>query len=313
MKTWPALDVRFISPAPAEARDFLHEQLSAALDDLGPTAIQESEEHWLVFFANREGRDRAAAALHSALAGELDVSPLDVEDEDWAKRSQQDLTAVRIENVTITPPWLALRDTGSHPEAPPFTIVIQPSMGFGTGHHATTRLCTRLLQHLDLAGRTVLDVGTGSGVLALVAHALGAGAVVAVDDDADAVESARENLELNGVKDGIDLRVADFRGLAAPRSDVVVANLTGGLLVRSAEILAGAVAPGGSLIISGVTLEEEAAVVAAFAPWMTVVERMAEQEWMGAVLRGALQPGGETGRATLVSVARSGAGAAGRT
>jgi ribosomal protein L11 methyltransferase len=169
------------------------------------------------------------------------------------------------------------------------TVVIQPSMGFGTGHHATTRLCTALLQQLDLSGRTALDVGTGSGVLALAALALGARSVLAVDDDADAIESARENLALNGGPAGLELRVADFRGLPANTFDVVVANLTGGLLARSAEVLAGAVAPGGSLIISGVTLEEEAEVLRALVPWMAVVERLTEDEWVAARLQIAPQ------------------------
>ena len=131
----------------------------------------------------------------------------------------------------------------------------------------------------------MLDVGTGSGVLALAARALGARSVLAVDDDPDAIESARENLALNGGAVGIELRVADFRSLPANRFDVVVANLTGGLLARSADALAGAVGPGGTLVISGVTLEEEAEVVRAFAPWMAVVERLAEDEWMAALLR----------------------------
>jgi len=109
-------------------------------------------------------------------------------------------------------------------------------------------------------------------------------------DEANAIESARENLALNGVVEGIDLRVGDFRGLEAVRSDVVVANLTGGLLASSAEILAGAVAPGGTLVISGVTLEEEAGVLSAFACWMTVAERIAEDEWMAARLEPRTTP-----------------------
>jgi ribosomal protein L11 methyltransferase len=157
-------------------------------------------------------------------------------------------------------------------------------MGFGTGHHQTTRLCAAILQRIDLTGRAVLDVGTGSGVLALVSRALGARSVRAVDDDPDAIESARENLALNGGGSGIELRVGDFRELPAGLFDVVVANLTGGLLAGSAEVLAGAVAPGGTLVISGVTLDEEADVLAAFASWMTVAERLAEDEWMAARL-----------------------------
>jgi ribosomal protein L11 methyltransferase len=281
-RQWPALDIRFPVSSPDE-KPQLEARLSAALDDFAPSAIQELDDRWLVFFSSSDDRDRAAAALSAESRDRFVAEPSDVADEDWARRSQQDLGAVEVGRVVIAPPWVV-----ADLEAPALgrvTVVIQPSMGFGTGHHATTRLCTALLQRLDLPGRTVLDVGTGSGVLALVARALGARAVLAVDDDPDAVESARENLGLNGGPAGIELRVADFRGLPANPFDVVVANLTGGLLARSADVLAGAVAPGGSLVISGVTLEEEAEVLRAFAPWMAVVERLTEDEWVAALLR----------------------------
>jgi ribosomal protein L11 methyltransferase len=279
---WPALDVRFQASSPDDL-SHLKDRLSAALDDFAPTAIQELDDRWLVFFGSSDDRDRAAEALSAASRGRFATEPMDVADEDWARRSQQELGAVEVGRVVIAPPWAVA--------APPahaldrVTVVIQPSMGFGTGHHATTRLCTALLQRLDLSGRTILDVGTGSGVLALVALALGARSVLAVDDDPDAIESARENLALNGGPPGLELRVADFRELPAITFDVVVANLTGGLLARSAEVLAGVVAPDGCLVISGVTLEEEAAVLRAFAPWMDVVERFTEDEWVAALLR----------------------------
>jgi len=157
-------------------------------------------------------------------------------------------------------------------------------MGFGTGHHATTRLCAALLQRLDLRGRRALDVGTGSGVLALVARALGADPVVAVDNDADAIESARESLGLNGVTD-IDLRLGDLRDLPLQPADVVTANLTGGLLVRTADQLTDLVATGGCLILSGVTRDEEADVTAAFRARLTLAERMDEDEWVGLLFR----------------------------
>jgi ribosomal protein L11 methyltransferase len=133
----------------------------------------------------------------------------------------------------------------------------------------------------------VLDVGTGSGVLALAAHALGARSVVAVDDDPDAVESARENLALNGATREIELRLGDFRGMPRAKAgwDVVVANLTGGLLSRGADALRTAVAPGGALIVSGLTLDEEFAVMAAFEQRMKPAARVVEDEWVGVVLR----------------------------
>jgi ribosomal protein L11 methyltransferase len=277
VKHWPALRLRF-TPADATAGPAVRELLAAALDDLRPTAVHESDDEWLVFFSSAADRALAGAALPASVPGIAASEAVDVPDEDWALRSQQDLVPVHVGRVTIAPPWQA--------EAGPtgITVLIQPSMGFGTGHHASTRLCTALLQHLDLSGKSVLDVGTGSGVLALVARALGAREVVAVDDDADAIEAARENLALNGGAEGIDLRVADFRTLPAQLADVVTANLTGGLLVRGAALLASAVAPGGSLIVSGVMREEAAEVLAAFTPALTLVERLSEDEWIGACL-----------------------------
>ncbi len=292
MKTWPALALRFKSPVSPDAGS-LEELLSATLDDFHPTAVQELDDRWLVFFTDQADRDRAAAALPAVAPGSLRVERLDVPDEDWARRSQEGLTAVQVGRIIIAPPWAAPGDarlTRDGSRTRPATIVIQPSMGFGTGHHASTRLCTALLQRLDLVGRTVLDVGTGSGVLALVAHALGAKTVIGVDDDPDALESARENLVLNGVTSGIDLRQGDFRGLSVQRADVVTANLTGGLLARGADILASAVAPGGSLIISGVLLDEEAEVLAAFGPRLQIVEHVTEDDWMGGRLTAPTLP-----------------------
>jgi ribosomal protein L11 methyltransferase len=285
MRRWPALDLSVaVEPAPAGWED----ALAAALDDLGPTAIQEGSGSWRAFFGSAGDRDRALAALREAGPPWLAVSALDVDDEDWARRSQDSLGPVRVGRVVISPPWAAARP----PAEDLVEILILPSMGFGTGHHASTRLCTALLQEVDLRGRSVLDVGTGSGVLALVALRLGAAAVHAVDEDPDALAAAADNLELNGATAGITLRHADFRQLAGLSADVVSANLTGALLARSADLLAAAVLPGGSLIVSGVTAEEETEVTAALAPppvvrarrpapCLSLVSRLAEDGWVG--------------------------------
>jgi ribosomal protein L11 methyltransferase len=157
-------------------------------------------------------------------------------------------------------------------------------MGFGTGHHATTRLCLDALQQVELDGRHVLDVGTGSGVLALAAERLGAARAVGIDVDPDAIQAARENLTLNPDSGRVSFEVADLSSAVLPPADVVTANLTGALLARAAGRLLGAVRAGGVLILSGLMESERDNVVRAFAPAPVVWERR-EDEWVGLAVK----------------------------
>jgi ribosomal protein L11 methyltransferase len=158
------------------------------------------------------------------------------------------------------------------------TIVIQPSMGFGTGHHATTRLCLAALQRIDLRGRSVIDVGTGSGVLAIAASLLGARQVIGIDDDRDAIAAARDNVALNP-RARVTLLDGDLRSVDLPPADVVVANLTGALLETAAPQLLRLSTNGGRLVISGLLTKEEQLVLAAYSSW-TVQDRATEDGWV---------------------------------
>jgi len=260
----------------------LCELLYAALDDLEPVAIHEAEtaDGWRVFFRSASARDRAAENLRAAFADRLAaILPVDVEDEEWARRSQSGLRAVHVGRLTIAPPW----DTSSTGAAT-HTIVIDPSTGFGTGHHETTRLCLALLQEIDLNGRRVIDVGTGSGVLALAAARLGAGEVVGLDDDPDALRNAAENVQLNGAERTLSLVQADVAAFRGEPADVVTANLTAAVLMRNAAALATLVAPNGTLIVSGFAPGEIEAVAAAFEAVLgkLLVRRVEEGDWAAA-------------------------------
>lgn len=267
--TWPALEIRF----PGDDSD-LRDWVQAALLDFSVTAIDEGlvdqrPPVWRVYFSDAATRAYAATALHGAFDRDtLSITAIDVEDEDWATRSQASLHAIRIGDVVIAPPW-------DVPDAPRGVIVIQPSMGFGTGHHATTRLCLSSLQRLDLHGGSVLDVGTGSGVLAIAAKRLGAAQVLGIDDDEHAIEAARENLVLNGGVD-VTLGVMDLRRASLRPFDLALANLTGGLLVSSAPALQ--VLSRGRLILSGFLVSEASEVRAAFDQF-TVEHEETEGEW----------------------------------
>jgi ribosomal protein L11 methyltransferase len=160
-------------------------------------------------------------------------------------------------------------------------------MGFGTGHHASTRLCLALLQRVPVEGRRALDIGTGSGVLAIAAWRLGAATATGIDYDPDALESARENIERNGASAGVTLIQTDLNALAAETSpssrfDLVLANLTGALLTREAGAIAALLSPGAHLILSGIQLDEEQGVAGAFtAEGCDAGLRLEEDGWVG--------------------------------
>ena len=263
-RTWPALVVSGLGDT---------EPLQGALTDFDIAAIDEtSADSWRIFFHDSPERERASRELHARFP-QLSFATSDVPDEDWAARSQANLRAVHVGRLIIAPPW----DT-------PVTIVIQPSMGFGTGHHATTRLCLAALQRIELQEKTVLDVGTGSGVLAIAASRMGAAQVTALDDDSDAIQAAWENLALNpGAM--VTLIVGDLRTTELVRADVVLANLTGGLLVASAPRLKKLTNARGRIILSGFMTHEESDVVAAYGGF-TVEQRAEEDGWVCVTVTG---------------------------
>jgi len=253
-RLYPAIDIRWSTPPDAGRV----EQLLAILDDEAPTAVEERDSGIAVFFAGADERDRAAGIARD-FAPDATVTPVSVSDEAWAERSQASITAIRVGRIVVTPPW-ARRGTSPDED---IVITIVPSMGFGTGHHASTRLCLQLLQAQPVAASSVLDVGTGSGVLALAAWRLGATRVVGIDIDIDALTSARENVDVNGGDSTVELRVVDLARASdefVGGFDLVLANLTGAMLERYSHELCSLVASGGSLIASGFQEAEESAV-----------------------------------------------------
>jgi ribosomal protein L11 methyltransferase len=270
---YPALDIDIAPPAD----DSLYDRLYALLDDYQPAAIDPAEDgaHWRVFFRSANQRDAAFAALGAIR--EVHATAVEVPDEDWARRTQENLKAIEAGRLIVAPPWDVPR--GGRP-----VIIIEPSTGFGTGHHATTRLCLLLLQQINLRGLRVLDIGTGSGVLALAAWKLGAGDVVAIDYDPDALDNARENISRNGAAAAIDIIRDDLESLRIQRADVVLANLTGAVLVRYAAELRSLVVKGGHLIVSGFAPDDTAVIARALAG-MTVVAEKSEGDWAATTLK----------------------------
>ena len=291
-RTRPAMDIRL--PAAPES---LVPRLDALLDDHEPFAVSDCGDgdpaaagaarrpRFLdrrVYFFSAEARDAARLAIERILGPDgVRTTPVDVSDDGWAARSHAALRAVLVGDLVVAPPWDA---TGSTTAART-VVTIEPSMGFGTGHHASTRLCLLALQRMRNRVRAsrVVDLGTGSGVLAIAAALLGAETVVAVERDPDALGNACDNIRRNRVADRVTLLAGDLADATPRAGDVVTANLTGTFFARQAPAVLRCIRPGGLLLASGITAGEEQAARAALEPPLILRERDAEDEWLGFV------------------------------
>jgi ribosomal protein L11 methyltransferase len=207
--------------------------------------------------ARVDGYLDALRALGFALRGAATLVP--VADTDWAVAWREHFRPLRVgRTLLIAPPWEIPDDDGRT------LIVLPPGRAFGTGQHASTAGCLVLLERsLAVApGSRVIDLGTGSGILAIAAARLGAGAVLAVDSDPDAVAAATANAALNGVADRVRAVLADATdpAIALPPASLVVANLLTKAHLALAPRYLEWVEPGGALLLGGILPAEAAAV-----------------------------------------------------
>ncbi len=214
--------------------------------------------------------------------GDLIVTPR--REEDWANAWKEHYRVHRVgERVVVRPPWHAY-----DPAEGEVVVELDPGMAFGTGLHPSTKLSVLALEEEIGEGDRVLDVGTGSGVLAIAAVLLGASQVDGVDIEPVAVRSTRENAERNGVGDRIRVEHGSV-GLGEPFGgtyDLVLANIIARVLVELAPGIAEAVATGGSLILSGVIESREPAVRRAFeAEGLAYQRRSQIEDWVALVYR----------------------------
>ena len=277
----PALDVQ--GPADEQGSLPMLDAVAVVVDDFAPSAIEARGPGSVrVYFASESVRDAARSAVAAACGPRVQTSATLVADEDWAGRSQADLRAIQIGRVVIAPPW----DLPSRPPGGTGVVVnIRPALGFGSGHHPTTRLALLGLQQLDLRERDVLDLGTGSGVLAIAAVKLGARKATGIDRDPDALASAREGVAANHVASRVELRDGDVSRLALRpvAVAVIVANLTGAVLISLAPVITTLVGPGGHIVLGGMLAEEEDAVAQAYRACAHPVWRAVEDGWLGMV------------------------------
>ncbi len=237
------------------------------------------------FFAahQRDALARAEQALwHLAQLRPMSPPRLrELAEEDWAEAWKKHYTILHIgQHLVIKPSWL---DYAPRPDDR--VIELDPGMAFGTGLHPTTRLCMGALEERVTSGMTVLDVGTGSGILAIAAAKLGAREILALDTDAVAVETAARNVTINRVQERVRVAHGSLDVLT-PRNlfDLICINILAEVIGELAPALAGDLRPGGILIASGILdFKAEGVRDALAAVGIALVERKQEEDWVALV------------------------------
>ena len=208
--------------------------------------------------------------------GTLDISKTLVDDEDWVNNWKQYYKPIQEGRVTIVPEWIDYEAKEGE-----YIVKIDPGMAFGTGEHESTKMCLMLLQALGVEDKSVIDVGTGSGILALASAKLGAKFVEAYDIDDNAVKSAKENCVLNNLQDKIYVANANLLDKTTGKFDIVLANITADVLIMLSNSLGDYLKKDGIVIISGIILKRENDVKKAFEDnGFKVLQRINMGEWV---------------------------------
>jgi ribosomal protein L11 methyltransferase len=290
--------------AHASTTDPLRELIGEGLLALGGCAVLEEGDELTTYLAPpddpRDFLEYASRFLGEWIADE--PPPLSWRwqaNEEWEREWRRGLAPRKVSSrIVVKPSW-----TGWQAAPHEVVLVIDPQMAFGTGEHATTRGCLRLLDRHLRGGDRVLDVGSGSAILAIAAAKLGAGSVIAVEYDPDANLNARENLERNGVAGTVELReaMADPRLIAElGRFDFILANILSGVVRPLFSPLHDALGDDGRLVVSGILVRERDEVVesAASADLALLAEEAEEGWWSGMFGRSVRAPdlGSRAGR-----------------
>lgn len=284
-RAWPAVRVTIpeSSPTGGPENDVdlpAEERLLLQLDDLRPSALEDAgPAEWVVHFSTVPDMAEVSARLREAFGTATRCVLEWLPDENWAARTQAQLKSVTVGRLIVAPPW----DVPATVERGQLVIEIEPSTGFGTGHHQSTRLCLHAMQREARSGFTMLDVGTGSGVLAIAAVLLGCARGLAIDSDPDACRAARDNVVRNRVDARVEVLVEGL-GERHRMADLVLANLTADVICQHAATLREMLKIEGRLIVSGIMSSQRPLVEEALQPLIvTAVDE--EEGWVAITLK----------------------------
>ncbi len=259
--------------------------LSAALFQNGCAGIEECSSHrWRIYFSNALSPSRQRSIIRNLRTMLPSLEPDSIvfslnSWQDWNEEWKKYFRPIKVTSrIWVAPPW----------HLPPrrkeeICLIVDPQMAFGTGSHESTQLMIRAMEKYMPPHARVLDVGTGSGILAILARKLHARQVFACDIEPEAIENARHNADLNDVHD-ITFQCGELPMIFAANFDVILANINLGVLLDLIPDLANKLKPQGVLILSGILIVDEQSMLQAAVNHFMCIERFEKREWLALVL-----------------------------
>jgi ribosomal protein L11 methyltransferase len=280
------METKYFREYTIETEPFLPEVVSGLLWELETNGIVE-EPNYLRVYANDDDsvtKDSLEAVLQKLVnqnvINSFTVTQHTFQDKNWNEEWEKQINVIEVsDRIVIKPTFREYT-----PKAGQIIITIDPKMSFGTGEHSTTRIVLRLLEKYVKKGARVIDVGTGTGVLAIASVLLGAEFALGIDNDEWCYENALENIERNLEVNKAEFRLAEIGQVDEKNFNLVLANIQKNVLLDIAEELVNRLLPGGTLILSGLLIEDEKDITDKYTSLgLKFIEKTNLDEWIGLV------------------------------
>ncbi len=263
--------------------DYVDEELLKRQSDRTIIKVYAADnEQGLAMFKDIEHRiEDLREAPEAKLYGTLEITVSALPEEDWQSGWKQYYKPIHVNHLVVVPLW-----ENYEPKDGEIVMKIDPGMAFGTGAHETTRLCLKALTKTDLAGKTILDVGCGSGILSIGGVLLGAESAFGCDIDQLAVEVARRNAALNGLESKTGYAAGDLLSVVEGQYPIVVANIVADVILTLLKDLHEVLLPGGLFVASGIIDDRKDELLAAIQKAGLTIENIEEERgWVAITAR----------------------------
>ena len=210
--------------------------------------------------------------------GSLDLNTITVRVDNWNEEWRKFYKPIVLDKIAVVPEWIEFSEEDKK------VVRLEPGMAFGTGEHASTRLCLSLLEKFDMTSKKVIDVGTGSGILGIACALLGASSVYMTDIDQKAVDVAKLNVEKNNTQKVCKVECTDL--IDNVDCDILIGNLTADILLRLLESIKNKMKKGSKLVLSGIISERLDEVITQYEKYgFSVIEVLSEDDWRAVSLK----------------------------